>query len=241
MGEWWSYRAVDFLLYSPQTYQRLIERYNRDLWPLHLAGAALALALVALLWSRGARRARAIGPLLGLAWLWVAWGFLAERYASINWTADAFAIAFALEAVLLALASPAGALRLAAPADGAGWACLALFGAALVAQPLAVTLGGAGAARAEVFAIAPDPTAVATLALLALARGPVRWLMMIVPLAWCAASATLLHAMGSSLAPATALAAAAAPVLAALGPALERRAGTRRRPGAGGTAGAGRR
>ena len=48
---------------------------------------------------------------------------------------------------------------------------------------------------AEVFGIAPDPTAVATLALLAVTRGRSRWLAMPVPLLWCVLSAATLWTM----------------------------------------------
>ncbi len=40
MPEWWSYGLGDFLLFSPRTYYRLIERYNSGLWPLHLVALA---------------------------------------------------------------------------------------------------------------------------------------------------------------------------------------------------------
>ena len=44
MTEWWTYRPSDFLMFAPETYWRLVERYNLDVWPLQL----LALALRAL-------------------------------------------------------------------------------------------------------------------------------------------------------------------------------------------------
>ena len=37
MSEWWTYRPSDFLLFAPRTYYRLIELYNVEWWPLHLA------------------------------------------------------------------------------------------------------------------------------------------------------------------------------------------------------------
>ena len=36
MNEWWTYRADDFLMFSPRVYARLFERLNEDWWPLHL-------------------------------------------------------------------------------------------------------------------------------------------------------------------------------------------------------------
>jgi hypothetical protein len=44
----------------------------------------------------------------------------------------------------------------------------------------------------------PDPTAIATLAFLAMAAGRVRWLLMIIPALWCAISSITLWTMGSA-------------------------------------------
>ena len=41
MTEWWTYTLSDFLLFSPQTYLRLIELYQRDVWPLQIPMVAL--------------------------------------------------------------------------------------------------------------------------------------------------------------------------------------------------------
>ena len=44
MSEWWSYRAEDFLLFSPRVYWRTFELHNAALWPLHFATLAAGLA-----------------------------------------------------------------------------------------------------------------------------------------------------------------------------------------------------
>src|SRR5258707_15614550 len=49
MSEWWTYRLTSFLLFSPRTYYRLLELYNLAIWPAQLAGAAIGVAIVALL------------------------------------------------------------------------------------------------------------------------------------------------------------------------------------------------
>lgn len=48
MSEWWTYTLSDFLMSSPQTYWRLVERYNLAIWPAQMAGAASGLAIVML-------------------------------------------------------------------------------------------------------------------------------------------------------------------------------------------------
>ena len=45
MSEWWTYHLSSFLLFSPHTYGRLIERYNAAIWPWQLAGLAAGLAI----------------------------------------------------------------------------------------------------------------------------------------------------------------------------------------------------
>jgi len=116
MSEWWTYGLRDLLLFSPRTYYRLFELYNLDWWPLQIPALALGAALL-LLWRRGGDRAgRAIAAILALCWLWVAWAFHWQRYASINWAASYFALAFAFEALLLLWAGVVrGRLRIASP------------------------------------------------------------------------------------------------------------------------------
>lgn len=84
MSEWWTYGPRDLLLFSSRTYYRLFELYNLEWWPLQLLALGLG-AAVLVLWRRGGERAgRAIAAILALGWLWVAWGFHWQRYASIN-------------------------------------------------------------------------------------------------------------------------------------------------------------
>ena len=196
MSEWWTYALSDFLLFAPRTYYRLFELYNRaSLAGAHpRAGGGRRGARAAAPWRRG--RGRAVAAILAACWVWVAWGFHFQRYATINWAATWFAAAFAIEAALLAWT---GAIRGRLQLDasnrtlrraGAG---MVLF--ALVVQPLIGPLAGRDWVQAELFGLAPDPTAAATLGALLLAAGPVRWELLLVPLAWCAVTGATLWAM----------------------------------------------
>ena len=49
MPEWWTYSLSDFLLFSPRTYYRLIERHNLAVWPAQLLAFVLGLAIAFLL------------------------------------------------------------------------------------------------------------------------------------------------------------------------------------------------
>jgi hypothetical protein len=72
---------------------------------------------------------------------------------------------------------------------------LALFCFGLVGYPLLAPLMGRQWLAAEMFGLAPDPTALATLALLSLADGGGRWPLSIIPLIWCVITGLTLWAM----------------------------------------------
>ena len=196
MSEWWTYRLSDFLMFLPSTYWRLVERYNGEVWPAHLLALAAGLSALWLARAGGAGAGRVLAVLLAAAWLWVGWAFHWQRYASINWAAQYFAVAFAVQAALLlgltswrgdAYAPTRGALQ------GPGWL---LAGAGVLLYPLAGLLAGRPLTQAEVFGIAPEPTALTTLGLLLVggyAASPARrrWLAVIPVLSLLVGAATL--------------------------------------------------
>lgn len=196
MAEWWSYTLSDFLLFSPRVYYRLLELHNRELWPANVLSLAAGLAVLGLALRPGRHGGRIAFALLGAAWLWVAWAFLWQRYATINWAIVYVAPLFVLEGLLLAWW---GTLRPAVtlPREGGRrrTAGLALLAAALFGYPLLAPLMGRPWAAAESFAMMAEPTAVATLAVLALAAGRTRWALMAIPALWCGIAGATLWAM----------------------------------------------
>ncbi len=198
MSEWWTYRPEDFLLFSPRVYWRLFELHNEALWPAQIAAIALFAVLVWLAAARPAGHARLVAAGLGLAWVFTGWSFVWTRYATINWAAEYLAPLFAIEALLLVFVAAFGGL--AGGRRGAvglvGWLLVALA----AAMPLAAPLFGRSWATVEVFALTPDPTAIATLGLVLTLRGPMVWALVPVPLLWCALSAVTLWTMGEAAA-----------------------------------------
>ena len=90
MSEWWTYRLSSFLLFSPRTYHRLFEIYNRAVFPAQVLALGLGLWILLSRWrgAEGPRRAMAI---LAARQLWVGGCSLARRVASVNFAAGQFA------------------------------------------------------------------------------------------------------------------------------------------------------
>jgi hypothetical protein len=187
MSEWWTYELSDFLLFSHRVYVRLFELHNEALWPAQVVTLLIGAGILGAMVNPGRLAPRVVPLALGTLWLWIAWSFFGQRYATINWAALYVAPVFAAQGLaLIALAAGPG---LALPdrhcrgaLPPAGVIVLAL---AVLTYPLVAPALGRPLAAAEVFGIAPDPTAVATLAILSASRGRARWLLMAVPLLWC--------------------------------------------------------
>jgi hypothetical protein len=197
MAHWWTYRPEDFLLFAPRVYWRLFELHNAAVWPLQLLALLLGAATLFCAVRPRPWSDRLIAAVLAAAWSFVAWVFLWNRYATINWAAAYAVPVFLLQALLLVRLGVLGdRLRFVVDRTVPGLAGLVLFVYALALHPLVAKLGGRPIQAAEVFGIAPDPTAIATLGLLARARPKGRaWLLLAVPTAWCLASAATLHTM----------------------------------------------
>jgi hypothetical protein len=197
MDVWLSYSLADFLLFSPRAYYRLFELYNRAIWPGQILAVALGFAMLGLARRGGDREGRAVGAVLAASWLWVAWAYLLERYDTINWAARYLAAGFVLQALLLLWVGVLSArLRFRPDRDLASRAGLWVAWFALAAQPFLGLLAEGRTWRAiELFGTAPDPTVAATLGLLLMADGRVRWELLAIPLLWCAISGATAWAM----------------------------------------------
>jgi hypothetical protein len=194
MGAWRTYSLEDFLMFSPRVYWRLFELANEALWPLHVAAFLLGAAILALALRPAPWSGRVIGMALGVVWIWVAWSFLWGRYAPINWAIGYVTPVFALQGLMLLFWDPALVWASGKARRVVG---LGLYLYALVLHPLAAVVAGRPIQAAEVFAIAPDPTAIATLGLVSMAQGRAAGLMMVIPVLWCLVSAVTLYAMGA--------------------------------------------
>lgn len=171
MPEWSTYTLSDFLMFAPRTYWQMVERYNRDFWPLQLPLLAGGLGMLWLTATRHVHAFRLAGLLLAAAWLWVGWAFLWQRYATINWAAAYVAAAFALQGLLMltaGLVCGQATVPPGATARGFGW----LLACAGLLYPLVGLALGRPLVQAEFLGMSPEPTALFTLGLLLLGGKP---------------------------------------------------------------------
>jgi hypothetical protein len=192
MSEWWSYRPSDFLMFAPRTYWRLFELHNEAWWPAQPVLLLAALAWLAWLLRRRHPTALRAGIVaLAAAWAITGASFLLARYAPINWAASGFALGFGLQAAGLAALATRRIQVTSTPTRLRAAMLLGVW--AVLGHPLLAPAFGRPWVQAEVLGLAPDPTAIATLALLLwteppatrAARALLRTLW-VLPLAWCA-------------------------------------------------------
>jgi uncharacterized protein DUF6064 len=215
MSEWWTYTLQDFLMFSARTYFRMFELYNAEIWPIQIAALLLGLTVLILLRRPTPAGGRIVSAAMAACWLWIAVAFHIHRYAGIFWVAVYFGAAFALEAALWIVEGVIGGrVTLAGDSVIARRAGVAIFIFALILQPLLGPALGRAWSQTQVFGVTPDPTAVATLGILLLSRGRLRWELWVVPILWCAVSGATLRAMRAAEAWILFAAAGAAIVLA---------------------------
>jgi hypothetical protein len=197
MAEWWTYSPSDFLLFSSRTYWRLFELHNEAVWPLHVAALLIGAGMLTQVIRPHPWSDKAISVGLGGIWIWIAFGFLWTRYSTINWAVIYAVPAFVAQGLLLVwIGGIRGRLHYRTGKSLSALLGLVLFAYAVILHPFIAILSGRPLAAAEVFGIAPDPTAVASLGLLTMTSvRPAAWLALLVPLAWCIASSITLVTM----------------------------------------------
>jgi hypothetical protein len=216
MSEWWTYQPRDLLMFSQDTYYRLFELYNTEIWPLQLLALVAGLVILVLLYRPTPWSGRAIAALLAACWTFVAWAYFHERYATINLAAPYYALGFAAQAMLFVLVGVAlNRLSFAKRGTSLSQAGRALFIAGLMIYPLMPAIFGRPWLQSELFGIAPDPTVFGTLGVL-VAADRMRWELMVIPVLWSAVTGVTLWTMGSSDAAVTGVAALYALCIAVL-------------------------
>jgi len=194
MGELASYRLSDFILFTQTAYYRQFELYNQAIWPLHILAIIFALLILYALWKKPVWAGRLLALLLVVSWLWVASAFLYQRFFQIHVVADWYAFGFVLQAGLITwygvirnrftlLVSNRLRIKMAS----------ALLFVAFIFYPFIAFITGRSWMQFEMFALAPDPTVLATLAILLFYKVPI--VLYAIPLIWMLLSAMTLIVM----------------------------------------------
>ena len=198
MSEWWTYTLSDFILYSGHAYYRLFESYNAAIWPAQIAVFVVGVVILERVLRAGVRPAagRGVAAVVAASWIWIAIAFHAARYATLNVGAPVFAGMFMLEAALLLwIGVVRGRLVFGRTETASERAGLVLYVLSLAVFPFAAVLSGRGLRAAEVFGLAPDPTAVGTLGLVLMSKSRPRWPLLVVPIAWCVTTGAVLSVL----------------------------------------------
>ncbi|WP_126454403.1 DUF6064 family protein [Sulfuriflexus mobilis] len=194
MGDLTDYRLSDFILFSETAYYRQFELYNQAIWPLHCVAILFSLLMLYMLWKNSAWAGRVISGLLVVSWLWVAWAFLYQRFYQIHVVADWYALGFVLHAGFLAwygvVKNRFDRVVSSRPGMIIGAALLSI---ALIVYPFIAVIRGRGWMQFEMFALAPDPTVLATVAILLFYKAPK--VLYAIPIIWVLISGMTLYVM----------------------------------------------
>lgn len=199
MDTWFSYELADLLMFSPQVYYRQIELANHDIWPGQLLAVAGGLLLALCIGFPTAVRSRVAAAVLAVAWFCSGWVFIASRFADIHIAGPYMeALFFFQGAALTGFAVTSNGLDLCTRSKAVAGTMALLIVAVVVVYPSLALFSGRVFAGAEVFGVAADPTALATLLVISGAASGRRLWLAVVPVFWLGFSAATLSAMESA-------------------------------------------
>ncbi|NVJ98289.1 MAG: hypothetical protein HWE25_09060 [Alphaproteobacteria bacterium] len=191
LEDWLSYELVDFLMFSPDVYFRMVASYVQYSWPiaaLYVSGLAAALW-----WWYRQGDMRPVNIAVAVGWALPAYMFFLVRYADIMTASPGFAALFGVEVVLLGWAAlrPPPAISMPSGLGAGGWALMCVAAAYPVVAPSAGRAWDMG----EPLGLMPDPIVLLTTAWFVLC-GERRVLPWLAPAIWAIASGLTLHTMG---------------------------------------------
>jgi hypothetical protein len=169
------------LPFSHEQFLQVFASYNTDVWPAQVIAYGVAAAMLLAL-ANG--RSRLVGAGLAMMWLWTGIAYHWLHFSAINQAAWAFGALFVLEAALLLAATMRDQLRFAARGGAlrvAGWGLITF---ATLVYPLLGLWTGQSYPATPTFGITPCPLTIFTFGLLLLARAPVPWWILVVPVLW---------------------------------------------------------
>jgi hypothetical protein len=182
--------------FTPEQFFAVFARYNADMWPMQVVLNAVAILILAFLYSGREWASRQISKLLALLWAWMAVGYHFFHFSGINPAAWLFGALFLLGGfafVWFGVVKDKIVFQRSAGARGIAGAVLVVF--ALVLYPAIGYLAGHRYPAAPTFGL-PCPTTIFTLGMLLFAAHPVpRWVL-VVPLLWAAVGSVAAFQLG---------------------------------------------
>lgn len=174
------------LPFTTEQFFAVFTAYNGAVWPASIAAYVLGAAAVNLAMRGGLVNSRIVSAILALMWAWTGAVYHMGFFAAINRAAWAFGALFAAQALLLlyygayrnrlSFGAASNKLRF-----GAGYL---LIGYAAVAYPLiGIALGHDYMALPQ-FGVTPCPVTIFTFGMILLARKPVPWPVLVIPVLW---------------------------------------------------------
>lgn len=194
IADWRTYSAEDFIPFTDATYFRLLERHYEGMWPFMVLGILAGIATAAFA-IRGYGKPAIL--LLVAAWAWAGLEFLMGPYAELIWAGQYFGWAFVAQAMLLLGLALTGSQNTTRHIISRSVGIIVLAVGVLV-LPLIAPLTGRGWNGSEFFGAFPDPTVLATLGtVVILTRGWQCWILLVIPLLWCAITGITLAVLGA--------------------------------------------
>jgi hypothetical protein len=173
------------LPFTPEVFFANMAQYNEAIWPAQAVAYVLGLVIVLLLFRPTSQSSRLIAALLAGAWIWIGAVYHLKHFATINFAAPLFGLAFITEGLLIAWSGViTRRVTFRFRADAAGFAGLTFVTFAIVVYPLLGWLAGHAWPRVAMFGVAPCPTTIFTMGLLLLTEGRTPPHLAIIPVLW---------------------------------------------------------
>ena len=173
------------LPFTPEVFFANMAQYNEAIWPAQAVAYVLGLVIVLLLFRPTSQSSRLIAALLAGAWIWIGVVYHLKYFATINFAAPLFGLAFITAGLLIAWSGViTRRVTFRFRADAAGFAGLTFVTFAIVVYPLLGWLAGHAWPRVAMFGVAPCPTTIFTMGLLLLTEGRTPPHLAIIPVLW---------------------------------------------------------
>ena len=169
--------------YSAEAYFAFLEHYNRAIWPAQIFAMLLASVALWLVIRPSWSSSSIVGAILVVAWLWSGIVYHLVHLWTIDFAAPGFALLMTMQGLVLGGATIRGKLAIRSRPDAFRRVAMIVAGVALVYDPVVAAFSGHGWATARVAGLAPAPTVLFTVAVLAMCERVPPYLL-VIPILW---------------------------------------------------------